>query len=379
MKMPSGSVHDIRYLYTIIDGISQQGGTVQATDKTLRTFRNLINEFNDAKASRIALSFRPRGVNLDVVKDTVSELVSLNVVKREGEAVSLTELGRRIAALIAERQGEQLRRLFAKLMLAAYSVFQAFLSQLSGIQESCALTPIVTSSLLDRFEGDSRRIVDYVLQTVERRTRASFANQLVAESVDFKSIDKLGRTAKAKRLQAITEKVVVSGLFPGVISNQRTFDFIRSRTTFLELTNYGIFDVDGLLCEFTYPISGQKPLSEFAQEPMEYSEGVVYLNRPTFEQIEGRLRKSIDAGYKQEKDEFGYAQISDVRDSVCRDLRISDNLFDSYLRRLSDASPGLFSFSVRGAGEKITEKRAPLIIDKPVRELYTLIMVNQRQ
>ncbi len=57
------------------------------------------------------------------------------------------------------------------------------------------------------------------------------------------------KTEKINRLQSVIEKFIVSEAFGPIIKSRRTYDFVRSRTTFLELTNYGIFDFEGFIHE----------------------------------------------------------------------------------------------------------------------------------
>ena len=39
LSMPSGNVHDIRYLYTVIAGLKRRGGHVESNPKTFEYFR----------------------------------------------------------------------------------------------------------------------------------------------------------------------------------------------------------------------------------------------------------------------------------------------------------------------------------------------------
>jgi hypothetical protein len=57
-------------------------------------------------------------------------------------------------------------------------------------------------------------------------------------------------------------------------------------------------------------------------------------------------------------------------------LRVSDVLFDTYLRSLYKKEPHLLSFTYLGAGEKITEKSLPLVMKEPMREFFTLLKIN---
>lgn len=110
-----------------------------------------------------------------------------------------------------------------------------------------------------------------------------------------------------------------------------------------------------------------------------YLKGNIYINHPTFEDIRTPFKESITKNYNTYKDEFGYMEIADMRDKVCRELKISDNLFDAYLKELYREESHWLSFTYSGAGDKITEKRLPIIFEKPMREFYTSLKINPRR
>jgi len=60
-------------------------------------------------------------------------------------------------------------------------------------------------------------------------------------------------------------------------------------------------------------------------------------------------------------------------------LKISDSLFDAYLKQLYKEEPHWLSFTYSGARDKITEKRLPIIFEKPMREFFTLLKINLRR
>jgi hypothetical protein len=72
-------------------------------------------------------------------------------------------------------------------------------------------------------------------------------------------------------------------------------------------------------------------------------------------------------------------KIADARDKVCKELKISDNLFDEYIKKLYKEEPHWLSFTYGGAEDKITEKRLPIIFETPIRELFTLFKINLRR
>ena len=193
------------------------------------------------------------------------------------------------------------------------------------------------------------------------------------QAINLESIEK--RTAR-ERIQSVIEKFIVSALFPGNITNRRSYDFVRSRTTYLELTNYSIQDAFGYPVEATYLISDFSPPEHWHTEELDFSEGRLYINRPYYEEIRERLKGSIEKGYMGKRNEIGFAKVADVRDFVCRDLRISDDLFDDHIKRLYQEEPHWISFTYGGAADKVSEKRLPIVLNTPAREFFTYLRVN---
>ncbi|GAI57852.1 unnamed protein product, partial [marine sediment metagenome] len=124
--MPSGNVHDIRYLYTVIAGLRRRSGSLEDTPRTFEYFRKAINDYNDAKASRYGLSFRPREVNVKVVKHVVAELKDLKLIRSGNKHLVLTDDGHNVALLIERTESDELKQIFARLMLENYSIFDSF-------------------------------------------------------------------------------------------------------------------------------------------------------------------------------------------------------------------------------------------------------------
>ena len=169
---------------------------------------------------------------------------------------------------------------------------------------------------------------------------------------------------------------MISELFGPTIKSRRAYDFVRSRTTFLELTNYANVNFDGFPAEVAYLISDFKPIFNKSIKRIDFSGGTVYVNYPIFEEIRQLIKDLIAKIYNENKDEFGYIKIADMRDMVCRELMISDDMFDEYIKRLYKEEPHWLSFTYLGAGEKITEKSSPIIFEKPMREFYTLLKIT---
>src|SRR3989442_9139704 len=146
LKIPPAGVHDVRYLYTIIDGLKRRGGKIDNNHNAMEYLRRLINSYNDSKATSFGLSYKPREVNTVIVEDAVNELLVLGMIQKEGGHFSLTDLGGHVFTLIEKRESRALRHIFAKAMLDNYSIFGYFLQRLRAISDSeGCLIPEVTS------------------------------------------------------------------------------------------------------------------------------------------------------------------------------------------------------------------------------------------
>ena len=381
LNTPSGNIHDIKYLYNVIAGLKRKGGRLESHRKTFEYFRGMINDYKDAKASKYGLSSKPREVNIKVVKHAVAELRNLKLIRKEDGYLALTDEGENIASLIEKKESKELKKVFIKLMLETYNIFEHFLRRVRKVSHGEGIPiPSITADVFDKCNGEPKRIAEDYISIINKNCSSLITKPKrlydLLENTNVGLMEK--RTDKISKLQAIIEKYVASEAFKPNIKSRRAYDFVRSRTTFLGLTNYAIFNFEGSPAEVTYLISDFA--STFKQTAkINYSGGTIYINYPTFDEIRELLKDSIIKIYNIQKDEFGYATIAGVRDIVCRELKISDYLFDEYLKRLYKEESHWLSFTYRGAGDRITEKRLPIIFEKPMREFFTLLKINLRR
>jgi len=385
LNMPPGNVQDIKYLYVIITALKRKGGRAENNkkSKTLEYFTKMINDYNEAKASKYGLSFKPRGVNIKFIEHIIAELKYLKLINEENGYLVLTNEGENIAALIEKKDSTELKKIFTRLMLENFNIFEYFLRRVKEVSNGTGVPiPYITSDTFDKCGGDPKKIGENYINIINK-----YCSNIINEpeklydllkEASINSMEK--RTDKINKLQSVIEKFVVLEVFGPNIKSRRVYDFVRSRTTFLGLTNYAIFNFDGFPAETTYLISDFDP-TYFKYSTIEicYKGGCIYLNNPKFEEIKDILKETMIKIYNTNKDEFGYMKIADMRDQVCRELKLSDNLFDTFIKELYREDPHWISFTYTGASERITEKRLPIIFEKPVREFYTLIKLNLRR
>jgi hypothetical protein len=382
LNTPFGTIHDIKYLYNVIAGVKLKGGRVENNIKTIEYFKKMINDYNNAKAAKYGLSFKPKEVNNKVIKHITAELIYLKLIRKENGYLALTDEGEKIASLIEKKESEELKKIFSKLMLENFRVFEYFLKRIKELSKGNGVPiPFITANVFEKCEGNPKKIGENYINIINKNCLNIFVKPeklyVLLEEANIDSIEK--RTDKIKKLQSVIEKFVVSEAFGPRIQSRRVYDFARSRTTFLELTNYAIFDFEGFPAEVTYLISDFEDTFNYTKKTINYSGGTIFINYPTFEEIRELFKETIAKVYNTYKDDFGYMKIADARDKVCRELRISDNLFDEYIKRLYKEEPHWLSFTYGGAEDKITEKRLPIIFEKPMREFFTLFKINLRR
>lgn len=315
LSMPSGNVHDIRYLYAVIAGLKQRSGRLEGSPTTFEYFRKAINDYNDAKASRYGLSFKPREVNVKVVKHVVTELKGLKLIRSENGHLALSSEGGNVALLIERRESDELKKIFARLMLENYNIFESFLKRLKEISSSKGLpVPSISSAVFTRCEEDPIKIAQsYIYIVKETCPNLALNPQRLYGILEEANIASLGkRTEKIQTIQAIIERYVIAEAFSPSIKSRRVYDFVRWRTSFLEFTNYAILYFEGFPAEVTYLISDFKPAFAHAVRTVEYADGTIYVNHPTFEEMLEAFKDSMITTYNAKKNEFGYAKIADT-------------------------------------------------------------------
>jgi hypothetical protein len=382
LNTPSGNVSDIKYLYNVIAGIKRKGGRVESNIKTIEYFKKMINDYNNAKAAKYGLSFKPREVNIKVIKHIIAELKYLKLICEENGYLILTNEGENIAVLIEKKESAELKKIFSKLMLENFNVFEYFLKRINEVSNGNGVPiPFITSNVFDKCEGDPKKVGENYINIINKNCLNISVKPeklyIFLEEANIDSIEK--KTAKINKLQSVIEKFVVSEAFGPNIQSRRVYDFVRSRTTFLELTNYATFDFEGFPAEVTYLISDFKDTFSHTKKTINYSGGSIFINYPAFEEMRELFKETIAKVYNTYKDDFGYMKIADARDKVCKELKISDNLFDEYIKKLYKEEPHWLSFTYGGAEDKITEKRLPIIFETPIRELFTLFKINLRR
>lgn len=378
LKMPPGAIHDLRYLYVIISGIYERSDNIIYNPSAISYFKRLLNEYANARADLYGISNRPRAINDDVVKNAISELTRLELVSKSSNNLSLTESGKEIAKLIKSNDKDQLKNTFTKLMLSKYYIFEYFLKRIKNLTNGAGIPiPIINSSTLKTDDEIAiKNVISKYLEMINNVCRIIPDEDKIKIFINELDLDHIPtKTKKIDALQSALEKLVLSNAFESKINSKRAYDFIRSRTTFLELTNYFTQETDGYQFETTYLISDFDKFHYKESKAVDYMGGCIYKNHPPFDVIVDRFKSTISEVYKDRKDEFGYAKVGVMRDFVCRKLEISDSTFDDYIKLLYKSSPSILSFTYAGASDKITEKRLPIIMDGKNRELLTLMKI----
>jgi len=169
LNTPSGNVSDIKYLYNVIAGIKRKGGRVESNIKTIEYFKKMINDYNNAKAAKYGLSFKPREVNIKVIKHIIAELKYLKLICEENGYLILTNEGENIAVLIEKKESAELKKIFSKLMLENFNVFEYFLKRINEVSNGNGVPiPFITSNVFDKCEGDPKKVGENYINIINK-------------------------------------------------------------------------------------------------------------------------------------------------------------------------------------------------------------------
>lgn len=195
LNMPSGNVQDIKYLYNIIAGLKRKGGRAESNNKTLEYFRKMINDYNNAKASKYGSSSKHREVNIEVVKRLVAELKHLKLIRKENGHLILTDEGENTASLIENKDSNGLKKVFAKLMMENYGAFEFFLTRIKEVSNGSGVPiPSITSNVFDKCGGDPKKIAEIYINIVNKKCHNIINNPMrlydSLENADVNLIEK---------------------------------------------------------------------------------------------------------------------------------------------------------------------------------------------
>ena len=369
--------HDVRYLYAGIRALLALGGTADSSRLIQRTGDD-ISRYNEKRALDFQLG-KSRPVREEVLRDVVGELSLLGVVTLEDKTYRFTELGHQMSQYLRNRESESLKLAMLKLMLSQYPEMITFITSLDRAGTGGVIElPLVNSHLVNELaHGEVEtlaKIMADVLSDGPNRVHVT------AEQIEQELVRRLpAQPNKLKAAKSALDTVIIQSMFGGDVQSRRKFDVLRSREQFFNLVNHGTANRGESFFDQTYLTSWIDPGMTIPRLPGSLKD--VELDGRTLrihvmEDSHANLRDfeaALTSAYRSVPRSQGFALASDLRDFVCRELRISAENFADLFETLYRAQPRLvkldYSFDV------FTRKRLPLRMSGDG-SLYNLVRVT---
>ena len=377
-----GSVHDVQYLFAGIRAILLLKSSADK-EEVIASVRNEISEYNREFAEKYNLS-KPRSIGPSLANDVIAILKSLGIVEVEEQRLRFSPLGRHLASLLENSQTREFRNEIAKLMLSKFSQLRSFLVNLYLKTTDGELSlPKVTAELLEVCKGDAKIMAEKIIEAVSTNLTEIAGSKLSS----FELQKRLGSCLQAikgkeiKSLEVAADQYLISNLMGPEITSERTYDIVRDQCTSMFLVNYGYFREGVLYSEVVYLTSWLYPemippsnIDEFTDLDLG-DDKRIRIHEPSSLAFKARFEEAVSKAYRNERPQFEFVKVSTLRKHVCRNLRISDRLFDSGIVELHQENPDRFSLSY--SFEKVTAKRLPILLGDTVKTTYNLIHIKE--
>ena len=186
-----------------------------------------------------------------------------------------------------------------------------------------------------------------------------------------------------RKMKTRIDQYFVSHLFGPDITNRRTYDVVRDMCASLLLVNHGLFKEDDLNTEVVYLTSWLVPPMRIPSTVSEVSElalnlqNKLLISSPSSLEFRNKLIRTFLEVYRSLSPEavLGFIKIYDLRNGVCRKLRIPDRVFDQEFKTIYKQHTE--GFSLDYAFEIFTSKKLPIVMEKPIRGIYNLIRLHE--
>lgn len=382
-----GSIHDVQYLFAGIRSLLIRNGTIDEKNY-VEILKDEIMKYNNRIAEKYNLR-KPREIGDKAIKDVINELKGLNIIILLNGNFQFTETGNYLATLMRDGRLEEFRMLLTKLMLNRYHQLRFFLKriyELSGGYGEIVIPRVSSRLFYEKYRGDVEAFSKYIIQRTSKSLLEEFRSKLSSAELTQKLRQRI-KTYNTKvilrKIQVQAEQYLVSHMFEPYILNKRTYDVARDLCASLFLVNFGLVEEDGLPVEVVYLISWLKPFMKVPSTVTEVSEielddkNMLIINSPGSVDFRKKMIKAIIEGYDLllYKAVLRFVRIYDLRNVVCRKLRISDRVFDEEFVRIYEEFQEGFSWDY--AFETFTSKKMPMVLGKPIGGVYNLVKINK--
>ena len=376
-----GSIHDVQHLFLGFRAIMQLGSLADQKQAIVDVQREILS-YNKELAERYNLP-KPRDVGFSVAEDVVSVLKSIGLLEYQDHNVRLSTQGKQLASFLESSRTKEFRNELTRLILEKFPEIGEFLTFLnrSTISEELVL-PKFTVELAKSVQWDPEAIADRIITSTSKCLREPSKSRL--SKIELKKQLSFQRSLREgdgdKSLESMVDRYLITRLMSPFVTSKRKYDVIRDLSTSLFLVNSGSFKEGELSLEAVYSTSWLYPDMSPPANVHEFNELIltngktIKIHEPSLEAFEKELRRTVVEAYRNLEPEFGFVDISDLRDHVCRVLRISDRLFDTGIVRLYGKEPQGFGLSY--SFKKVTSKRLPILIGDTLKTSYNLIRIS---
>lgn len=390
------TIYEVRYFYAGLAALGRHKGVLKEglIDEVIR---QELTRFNNNRARKYNLP--ERSVTFRQTPYFVLyELRLYGLVQIIGQGGdrkwSLTDEGWRLYELLkSPANSQKLREEFIRLTLDTFPLFTDFLNILnhSSHNKTLGIPHLAQSEFVDFEPEQSEKAIHYAVITVSKvlEPRFNLDNQLYEQLRAYLKTVLIQKLEKGKKLPAILEVEITrffsNYFFKGLFNNEVLYEVVRTRAVFLGLANYYREGPPSRCLELIYSTAR---LSE-AITPEGYWRNIPlskkYLLLPSLgpgDQLTAQFVATIKRAYHNLTRPTGYAEVADLRDQVCFELRIPDYLFDELLKRCLIASqddrlPFRIYLDSSLSQPVIILKRAPLDLKEGTFNLIRIHSLNK--
>jgi hypothetical protein len=378
-----GSIHDVQYLFAGIRALLLLK-TPAGKETFIASVRKEISDYNRQLADRYTLG-KPRSIGSLLAYDVIADLKALGVVELVNNKWDFSLVGKHLVSLLENSRTKEFRNEITKLMVSRFPQLASFLMALYELTTSEELVlPRVTAELFNYVSARNMRVMANSIVGVAS-TNLSEDSKLKLSAFELeKRLNMAFEKAKGDKIRSLgveADQYLVSRLFGPNINSKRTYDIVRDLCTSLFLVNYGYFKKGDMYSEIVYLTSWLYPSMRTPSDIHGFNEinledgRRILIHDPFGEAFKTKFAEAVKRAYATQPHEFGFVRISNLRNQVCKDLRISDRLFDSEIVEIYEENPQKFSLSY--SFEKVTSKRLPILIGDTLKTMYNLISIKE--
>lgn len=358
MKISSYNVTDVAYHYIGLRVLAGLPETARREEQT-NTISQSIKKYVIDKALRLLLP-EPAGTFETVGEKICQELVHFKFAKSVSKAYQLTDDGRQVLDLLNNRKHVELRRVMVKVHLETYNNLRAVVKKY--LQTDGIRMPIIEASQISN-NGYIHRLLEPTFKEDTQVKLISFQENLKDKS--------------PKKIEEFLRGEILHSVLPDI--NISLFRSLSDRLVSLRLLNIMKENING--CEFTTSyspcVAASPPHPWYVKLdlslPIEDIDFAIYFCEPDMasKTTQDKLLAALDLAFSKLSPQAGYYDLPEIRDFVCRHLKIPEVSFDEGLNYLLDLQPSPLTAGLRY--ERISGRRKPLVRTSQISQIHNLI------